>query len=354
MTPERRYFVLSIALPPLILAAFFVGYLARPQVAVGEGMETVGESCALVYQYYHGDLKEGQLREGAIRGMLRTLDRYSAYFTPEEWAEFNNMELEGKFGGIGVIVNADPDYRCILVVATLPEGPARAAGILPKDRITAVDGVSLRDEDFQHAVRRVRGEPGTPVVLTVWREGQDPFDVTVKRAAIEVPAVHAKMIDAKNGIGYIRVVKFQKLMDEFDEKYAALEEQGLKALIVDLRFNTGGLYRECVALSDRFLDSGTIVTTRGRGSSAELREEAKAGETRVRVRPLVLLVNGDTASASEIFAGAIRDHGRGVLVGARTYGKGLVQTPFPLSDGARLKITTAEYFTPKGTKVNRV
>jgi carboxyl-terminal processing protease len=188
------------------------------------------------------------------------------------------------------------------------------------------------------------------VTLTVSRKGRDPFPVTLTRKEIVVKAVKARMLD--DGIGYVRISDFTEMMEQFDQEVKKLEAQGMKAMVIDLRFNGGGLLNECVKLADRFLEEGVIVTTQGNTSDDRKKFVAKKDGTLPPI-PLAVLVNEGTASASEIFSGAMKDHGRGKLIGTRTFGKGSVQTPFPLGDGSYLKLTTARYFTPKGTSVHR-
>ena len=199
-------------------------------------------------------------------------------------------------------------------------------------------------------MRKIKGDPGSQVKLTIARKGREPFQVTLTRKVIVVKAVRAKMLD--EAVGYVRISDFTEMMDSFDAEVKKLQEKGMKALIVDLRFNGGGLLSECVKLADRFLDEGVIVTTEGNTKDDKRKFPAKKGDTLPNF-PLVVLVNEGTASASEIFSGAMKDRSRGKLVGARTFGKGSVQTPFPLGDGSYLKLTTARYFTPNGTSVHK-
>ncbi|MFN3487089.1 MAG: S41 family peptidase, partial [Planctomycetota bacterium] len=238
------------------------------------------------------------------------------------------------------------------VVETPVEGtPAFEADVLPGDQIREVDGAPVKGLALMDVVRRIKGEPGTPVTLTLYRAGREPFEVKLVRRIIVVRAVKARMLEG--GLGYIRISDFtEKMVEQFDEEVKKLLDQGARALVVDVRFNPGGLLNECVELADRFLDEGVIVTTRGRTLEDERTLRAEKGDT-LPPLPLAVLVNEGSASASEIFAGAMKDHRRGVLVGARTFGKGSVQTPFELPGGGALKLTTARYFTPAGISVHR-
>jgi carboxyl-terminal processing protease len=216
--------------------------------------------------------------------------------------------------------------------------------------VREVDGKSIKGQQLTEVVRKIKGEPGTKVTLTLARKGREPFQVTLTRKIITVKAVRAKMLE--DGLGYVRISDFTEMMDTFDTEVKKLEGLGMKALVVDLRFNGGGLLTECVKLADRFLDEGVIVTTQGNTKDDQRKFMAKRGDT-LPNWPLVVLINEGTASASEIYAGAMKDHARGKLVGARSFGKGSVQRPFRLGDGSYLKLTKARYFKPKGIGVHR-
>jgi carboxyl-terminal processing protease len=300
-------------------------------------------------RYYPG-VTPAVLLDGAIEGMTSKLDPYCEYFTAQEFKEFEEINLLGKFGGVGIIVGVDRATGYLLVETPIEDTPAFAADILPGDQIREVDGKSIKGQGLTEVVRKIKGPPGTKVILTLVRRERDPFQVTLTRKIIVVKAVKAKMLS--DSIGYLRITDFTEMMKSFDEEVKKLQDQGMKALVIDLRFNGGGLLAECVKLADRFLDEGPIVTTRGRTSDDDRTFNAEKGDTLPHI-PLVVLVNVATASASEIFAGAMKDTGRGVLVGSRTFGKGSVQTPFALPDGSHLKLTTARYYTPKGISVHR-
>jgi carboxyl-terminal processing protease len=205
---------------------------------------------------------------------------------------------------------------------------------------------------MSEVIRRIKGDEGTKVALTIARKGSKPFSVTLTRAKITVKAVKERMLE--NGVGYIRISDFTEMIEQFDAAVASLKKQGMKALVVDLRFNGGGLLDQSVKLSDRFLPAGKLVVSTKTKAGVEFTHNADDDKHDVGDMPLVVLVNGGTASASEIFAGAMRDHNRALLVGAKTYGKGSVQTPFELADKSELKITTARYFTPSGYSVHRI
>jgi carboxyl-terminal processing protease len=316
-----------------------------------DGAAKVGDALDRIQKRWYGDVPADSLLDAAVEGMASKLDPYCEYYTAQEYKDFEEQHMRGQFGGVGIVVGSDPKTGFMTVETPIEDSPAFAADILPGDQIREVDGVSIKGQPLQDVVRKIKGEPGTPVTLTMSRKGREElFKVTLTRKIIVVKAVKPKMLD--DGVGYIRISDFTEMMEQFDAAVKDLEAKGMKSMVIDLRFNGGGLLTECIALADRFLDAGVIVTTRGK-TPEDLREaSAKKGDTLPPI-PLVVLVNQSTASASEIFAGAMKDHGRGTLVGTRTFGKGSVQTPFTLSDGSHLKLTTARYFTPKGTSVHK-
>jgi len=300
-------------------------------------------------RYYPG-VAPATVLDGALEGMTAKLDPYCQYFTAQEFKEFRENNLDGKFGGVGIVVGRDSATGYLMVETPVEDTPAFSADILPGDQIREVDGKTTKGQQLEEVVRRIKGLPDTQVTLTMFRKGRDPFKVTLTRKIIELKTVKARMLP--DNIGYIRITEFSKIMKTFDAEVKKLIDNGAKGLILDLRFNPGGLLDECVELADRFLEDGVIVTTKGR-TDDDLREMKAKGEGTLPPLPLVVLVNGASASASEVFSGAMKDRGRGTIVGERTFGKGSVQTPYPLPDGSHLKITTARYYTPNGTSVHR-
>jgi carboxyl-terminal processing protease len=346
---------LFVALLPLYAVVFgLIGLATGIHIgrrASSEGAGKVGDALERIQKRWYGDLPKEALLDAAIEGMAAKLDPYCEYYTAQEYKDFEGQHMRGQFGGVGIIVGADPKTGYMTVETPIEDSPAFSADILPGDQIREVDGASIKGQALQDVVRKIKGEPGTPVTLTMSRKSREaPFKVTLTRKIIVVKAVKPKMLN--DGVGYIRISDFTEMMEQFDAAVKDLQGQGMTSMVIDLRFNGGGLLTECIALSDRFLDEGVIVTTRGK-TPEDLREAtAKKGDTLAPI-PLVVLVNQSTASASEIFAGAMKDHKRGTLIGTRTFGKGSVQTPFPLADGSHLKLTTARYFTPKGTSVHK-
>lgn len=307
----------------------------------------------MIKEVYVNDVESEKIYEGAAKGMLSQLDPFSEYFTPDEYKELQ-IDTTGEFGGLGVEISIEDNW---LTVITPIEGtPAFRAGILAGDRIVEIEGETTEGYTTTMAVKRLRGKPGTSVTITVFHRGSTtPEKITITRDIIKLKSIKgARLIDAEKKVGYVRVVSFQEdTAASFERAARDLLAQGAKALVVDLRFNGGGLLDEAVDLVDLFIEDGVIVSTRGRLERENKVLRAKKGNDLPRV-PLAVLVNDSSASASEIFAGAIRDHHRGVIVGSRTYGKGSVQTIIPFEeDDAAVKLTTAKYYTPSGECIHK-
>ncbi len=309
---------------------------------------------SLVEQNYVEEVNEETLIQGAVRGMMRTLDPHSSYLTPSEFAEVR-ADTDGEFGGVGVEVD-DTRGGTLIVRRTLPDTPAARAGILVGDLIVSVDGKPLVGGADDDPTTRLRGRPGTRVVVELVRSGTDAAgqkevreSIAMVREIIRVRAAEWSLLEP--GIGHIRIRQFQERTDaEVEEALAALTRESKKplaGLVLDLRDNPGGLFDQAVRVADLFLESGVIVATRGRGGRHLEQETARQAGTHAAI-PIVCLVNGDSASAAEILAGALQDHDRALVLGTRTFGKGSVQSLIPLEDGSGLKLTVARYFTPKG------
>ncbi|NQU11222.1 S41 family peptidase [bacterium] len=289
------------------------------------------------------------LTYGALKGLVGSLDPHSQFMNPESFQDMQ-ADTEGKFGGLGIVITMSRDGY-ITVVAPMEDTPGARAGLLPGDRIIKIDGKVTERLTLYEAVRLLRGEPGTQVTISVFRQkAKDPSDRikdhTITRAEIKVESVKdAKMIE--DGIGYIRVTQFnQPTADEFESGLAELEQEDLEALIIDLRNNPGGLLDAAVKVASKFVPSGQlIVSTEGRDPRQMSRFHAVGGKKRQDI-PLVVLVNGGSASGSEIVAGALQDLRRAVIIGETTFGKGSVQSILKLRDGSALRLTTAKYYTP--------
>ncbi len=314
-----------------------------------EKLKVFTEILSLVQSNYVDDVNSKELIYGAIKGMLEALDPHSAFMPPEAFQEMQ-VETHGSFGGLGIEITVKD--RSLIVVAPIEGTPADRAGLQPGDRIVKIDGQPTKDMTLMDAVRKLRGPKGTKVTISILREGlQEPMDVTLVREVIEVKSVRSKELE--DGIYYIRLSSFQERTSKDLE--AALEragKAGTTALVLDLRNDPGGLLNQAVAVTDMFLDKGQlIVYTQGRIKNQDLRFTAEHSNGLPKL-PMVVLVNGGSASASEIVAGALQDWKRAVILGTKTFGKGSVQTVVPLSDGSGLRLTTAKYFTPKGRSIH--
>lgn len=295
--------------------------------------------------------EEQSKQDGIIKGYMEGLDDpYSVYYTQEEYASFME-DAEGEYVGVGVQVSQNIDTKIITVVKVF-DGPAKEAGILEEDIIIEVNGEDISDQDIDTVVDKIRGEEGTEVTVTVYRgsDGED-HEFKMPRRKVENPTVEYKMLDQK--IGYIEVSSFYEVTaQQYITAVKDLESQGMEGLIVDLRNNGGGLLDIAAEMLDFMLPAGKIVYTEDKDGNVI--EEYNSSADEKFTKPLAILVNGYSASASEIFAGAIKDYEIGSLIGTNTFGKGIVQRMFPLEDGSAVKITIAKYFTPKGNDIHEV
>jgi carboxyl-terminal processing protease len=288
----------------------------------------------------------------ALDGMMKSVnDRYTVFLTPKDFAGLNQGLDGGDFGGTGIVIQLDDKTKYISVENVVPDGPADKAGIQQDDLITAIDGVSTRGMSLPQASGKLRGKEGTKVTLTVERESAAaPSPITITRAKIHQLSVYEKMLPGK--IGYVALTVFGR--DTGDELNAALDrlqKEGARALVLDLRDNGGGYLEAAVAVSSKFIPSGPIVSVESRASNITTLD---ADDTAITPLPLVVLVNGYTASASEITSGAIQDSSVGTIIGTKTFGKGVVQTIIPLPDKSAIKITTARYLTPRNRDINHL
>jgi carboxyl-terminal processing protease len=314
-----------------------------------EKLKVFTEILSLVQANYVDDVNSKELIYGAVKGMLETLDPHSSFMPPDAFREMQ-VETQGSFGGLGIEITVKD--RMLTVVAPIEGTPADRAGIHPGDRIIKIEGQFTKDMTLMDAVRRLRGPKGSKVTISILREGQaEPFDVTLVREVIEVKSVRDK--DLGDGIYYTRIASFQeRTAKDLERALEQAQKSGTTSLILDLRNDPGGLLNQAVAVSDMFLDKGQlIVYTRGRQKDQDLRFTAEHAGGFPKL-PMVVLVNGGSASASEIVAGALQDWKRAVILGTKTFGKGSVQTVIPLSDGSGLRLTTAKYFTPKGRSIH--
>ena len=297
---------------------------------------------------YVEEIDDKTLLENAIRGMLAGLDPHSAYVDGSDFGALQETTT-GQFGGLGVEVGRENGY--IKVISPIDDTPAARAGIQAGDLIIQIDGKPLREMLPEEATQLMRGEPGTEVTITVAREGMDPFDLSIVREVIAIASVRSRVLEP--GYGYIRISQFRvntgnELEEEIEKLYA--DNDGLKGMIVDLRNNPGGVLQASVNVVDTFISQGRIVYTEGRLEGKNMSFSANRKTVASDV-PLVVLINNGSASASEIVAGALQDHGRAIIMGTRSFGKGSVQTVLPLDEERAIKLTTSLYFTPKGRSI---
>ena len=322
---------------------------SQPTLPV-EDIRNIAQVLEHVKRAYVEEIDDKTLLENAIRGMLTGLDPHSAYLSLNDYSELRES-TSGKFGGLGIEVSMEDGF--VKVVTPIDDTPADRAGIEPGDLIVKLDATPVKGLSLGEAVEIMRGEPGTTIVLTVVREDQvAPFEVTIERDVIKVTSVRFRALEP--GYGYIRISQFQERTgDDFKKAIKTLREdsQGqLKGLVLDLRNNPGGVLQAAVEVVDAMMGKALVVYTQGRLADSERHYYASDNDISEQV-PLVVLINGGSASASEIVAGAIQDHKRGVIMGTRSFGKGSVQTIMQLSETAALKLTTARYFTPSGRSI---
>ena len=351
----RNLFVLSIGLVLGLTLAIAQGVFAERNshssfsLPVDE-LRTFTEVFAKIKNDYVEAVDDKTLLENAIRGMLSGLDPHSTYLDPDGYKELQ-VGTTGRFGGLGIEVGMEDGF--VKVISPIDDTPAQRAGMMAGDLIVRLDDTPVKGLSLSDAVKIMRGEAGSEIVLTVVREtSEKPLKIAIKRAIIRVKSVKAKMLDEQ--FGYVRITSFQsKTGESLITELERLQDEakdGLKGLVLDLRNNPGGVLSAAVEVSDAFLTKGLIVYTEGRDKSSRLKFSATPNDM-LKKSPLVVLVNGGSASASEIVAGALQDHSRAIIMGTKTFGKGSVQTILPMNSNAALKLTTARYYTPNGRSI---
>ena len=331
-----------------IYLASSAGMVFANQQDVYKQLNLFGEVYERVRSEYVEEIKDKDLIEAAINGMLQSLDPHSSYLNADNFEEMK-VQTKGEFGGLGIEVTMENGL--VKVVSPIDETPAAKAGILSGDFISHIDDEAVMGLTLSEAVDKMRGAVNTPIIITVIREGKEPFNVEIIRDIIKITSVKTKVYD---DIGYLRITSFtQKTYKNLVKEFSVLEKEmnsNIKGLVLDLRNNPGGLLDQAISVSDAFLNRGEIVSTRGRESNAEQRFNASKGDITKGI-PIVVLINGGSASASEIVAGALQDHKRGILMGTASFGKGSVQTIIPVSSRGAIRLTTARYFTPSGRSI---
>jgi len=357
MTEKRRVAVIFI-----LGLALGVGITVYSSVFAGNDKKSAASSLPLeelraftevfgrVKSDYVESVNDKDLLEYAIRGMLSGLDPHSSYLNREEFREMR-IGTDGKFGGLGIEVTMENGF--VKVIAPIDDTPAQRAGVQSGDVIVRLDDTPVKGMTLNEAVKIMRGKPGTHIILTIVREGEEgPIKIKIKRDIIRIKSVRGRTLEP--GYGYIRISQFQSATGtSMRKKLTELKKENggqLKGLVLDLRNNPGGVLNASVSVADAFVTKGKIVYTEGRVKDSLLTFNASPNDL-LKGSPIVVLVNGGSASASEIVAGALQDHNRAIIMGTKTFGKGSVQTIMPMNNGAALKITTARYFTPSGRSI---
>ncbi len=353
---RRRVWVAGIV---LVVAVFAVAHgrtlgakrtASSDQEAVYKELDLFEEALSRVRADYVEETQAQQLIYGALKGMLATLDPYSQFLDPDAYNELK-IDTEGEFGGLGIEITIKDDL--LTIITPIDDTPAYEAGLQSGDRIVKIDGELTRGITLLEAVKKLRGKPKTTVTLTILREGEAELkDVTIERATIKIQSVREASL-VEDHIGYVRLSDFREHSTQDAEKaIARLKDDGMDGLVLDLRNNPGGLLDVAVSVSELFLNKNDlIVTTKGRLRNQNMEFRARSNGL-INSLPLVVLINEGSASASEIVAGAIQDHHRGVIIGMKSHGKASVQTIFPLKDGSALRLTTSKYFTPSGQMIH--
>ena len=350
------HLVLALSLGVLMLVPLAQAESTPPEVAPPaeelplDDLRTFAEVFGRIQEEYVEGVEDKALLEGAIRGMLASLDPHSSYLGNEEYRDLQ-VGTRGEFGGLGIEVGMEDGF--VKVIAPIDDTPAQRAGLRAGDTIIRIDQKPVKGLSLNEAVNLMRGQPGTQIELTVLRESEErPFDLTIERAIIQVASVRERLLEP--GFGYIRISHFQARTTE--DVLAAIERLktansgDLKGLVLDLRNNPGGVLNSAVGVSDAFLTEGLIVYTKGRREESKLQFQAGPDDV-LAGAPIVVLVNGGSASASEIVAGALQDHKRAIVMGHQTFGKGSVQTIVPIDETSALKLTTARYYTASGRSI---
>jgi carboxyl-terminal processing protease len=355
---KKKLLVLAILILPMVIADPIHGLKAAEKIEANQTIDTYsllnlfGDVFERVRTSYVTKTSDKDLIEAAIRGMLTSLDPHSSYLSAKDYEDMR-VQTRGKFGGLGIEVTMEGGL--IKIVSPIDDTPAQRAGLKSGDLITHLNTERVRGLTLSQAVEKMRGKVGEDIKLTIMRVGKEPFDVIVTRGIIPIRSVKSR-VEAKD-IGYIRISSFsqptekelknamKKIKKELGEKFIGL--------VLDLRNNPGGLLDQAIAVSDTFLEKGEIVSTRGRKKEDHQRFHARPGDL-AEGKPIIVLINGGSASASEIVAGALQDHQRAIILGTKSFGKGSVQTIIPLKKKGAMRLTTSRYYTPSGRSIQEI
>ncbi len=316
-----------------------------------ETIELFTDAITIIQSEYVDEVKHKDLIYGALKGMLSSLDPYSQFMDPDTYNEMK-VDTEGKFGGIGIEITIKDGL--LTIITPIDDTPAYKVGIKAGDKIVKINGELTKDITLIEAVKKLRGDPGTQVTITILREDEEKLiDYTITRDIIKIASVKEAKIIEGTKIGYIRIVEFREnTPEDLEEFLLNLEKEGMNGLILDLRNNPGGLLNIAVEVGSKFIENGKIIVfTKGRIENQNLEFKSREENTHISF-PLVVLVNNGSASGSEIVAGAIQDYKRGIILGTKTFGKGLVQTIVPLNDGSAIRLSTSKYYTPLGRSIH--
>ncbi len=374
---KNRYFqgmLVGLLVSALFFSVLFAGYVRNNSIQSAEGnnvstnLTTEADSDnslmskavksklnrikSIIDTYYLDEIDEDKMVEGMYKGLVSSLkDPYSVYYTKDEFAALMESS-SGSYCGIGAYVSQDVKTGVITIVKPFEGGPAYEVGILPGDIIYKVSGEEATGKDLSEIVSKMKGEEGTTVDLEIIRAGEsEPIKLTIERRTVEVPTISYEMLD--NKVGYIQIAEFDEVTGpQFRSAITDLDNQGMKGLVIDLRNNPGGLLDTVCDMLDRMLPEGLIVYTEDKNGTRT--EEVKSTAEESFDKPLVVMINGNSASASEVFAGAIQDYGIGTILGTTSFGKGIVQSVIPLSDGSGVKVTVSKYYTPKGRNIHEI
>ena len=346
--------VISFFLFCIIIALSVTGSTASKNKETYEYLDLFGQIFDRVRSQYVDNVTDEELIEKAIDGMLTGLDPHSGYMDEEVWEEMQ-MDTQGKFGGLGIEITMEEGF--VKIISPIEDTPAYKAGVKAGDYIIQIDDAPVFGLTLSEAVELMRGEKGDPITITISREGVEPFEVNIIRDIIKIQSVKYEIFD---NVGYLRITSFTEQTESGLIKYIKKIKEELDnkqiGFVLDLRSNPGGLLKQSVKVSDIFLEQGEIVSTRGRNKEDILRYRAKKGD-RINGQPLIVLINGGSASASEIVAGALQDHKRAIIVGTKSFGKGSVQTIIPFKKSGNnksttgIRLTTARYYTPSGESI---
>jgi carboxyl-terminal processing protease len=364
---SRRFYAISVAIAVVCTAMLTFSLTTLFQFNIGDkSVVPTSEYKALLSQSkefdkavelrrfieknYYKDTSKVDFESGIIKGIFESLnDPYSTYFTAEEFKKFNE-DTSGEYAGIGIVIEPTDD-GLITVVSPIEGSPAYKIGVKSNDKIIKVDGKEVSAKNFEEAVSMMRGKPGTDVVITVVRKGEAaPVEFKITREIVKIKAVTSKNLG--NGLGYIRINSFDNdVAKQFETNLDSLLKSGAKGLVIDLRGNPGGALDQCIEIADRILGKALIVYTKDRQG---VEDKAYSDENTKLSMPVTVLVDGGSASASEILTGAVKDNHAGTIIGEKTFGKGIVQSVYTLDGGTGMKLTTSEYFTPSGKNIHKI